>query len=287
MTLTGALTAVLVIALTAGLAGLGVMLVSEVLQIGAAPWSQWPGAALAALILAFMIAIRSLEEHTRSVYAALKSNDLEQGRLRTGMIVGRDTADLPESELVRATVECVAESLSDGIAAPLFWATVGALLGGPVGLAMGAVSYRAINTMDSMFGYRNEHYRDFGRVPARLDDLVNLIPARLAAAGVALAALLLPGERAWSALRIWWRDGLAHSSPNAGQCEAAFAGALNIQLGGTNTYGGMLYPKPTIGDAGTLLAPEHILRANRLMLASGIIFTVAVSVILLIVSSLL
>ena len=227
----------------------------------------------AALLLAFMIATRSLEYHALAVYRALCDGDLVLARERTSWIVGRDTAELPESELVRATVECVAESVSDGISGPLFYAAVGGWLGGVPGAAAGAVAYRSINTMDSMFGYRNVKYRDFGSFPARLDDLANLLPARLSVPAIILAAWVLRAAPL-KALRIWWRDALKHTSPNAGQGEAAFAGTMGVQLGGDNLYGGVVVEKPRIGDRTQELQRDHILQAVRLMLVAVLWFTI-------------
>ncbi|MCR9141814.1 MAG: adenosylcobinamide-phosphate synthase CbiB [bacterium] len=246
----------------------------------------------AALIVSFMIAVRSLEDHALVVYRALVREDLSFARERAGWIVGRDTHDLPEPELVRATVECVAESISDGVSGPLFFAAVGGLIGAAclkdagagaaIGAAMGAVGYRAINTMDSMFGYRNARYTFFGRVPARLDDLANLLPARLTVPAIILAALIARESFVQSA-RIWWRDALKHTSPNAGQGEAAFAGALNIQLGGTNLYAGVPVVKPLIGpqDRSAPLERAHILRAVRLMFLTVLWFTIGLAGVIL------
>ncbi len=226
-----------------------------------------------ALLLAFMIATRSLESHALAVYRALRDGDLALARERTSWIVGRDTAQLPEAELVRATVECVAESVSDGISGPLFYAAVGGWLGGVPGAAAGAVVYRSVNTMDSMFGYRNAKYRDFGAFPARLDDLANLLPARLSVPAIVLAAWVLRAAPL-NAIRIWWRDALKHTSPNAGQGEAAFAGALAVQLGGDNLYGGVVVEKPRIGDRTQELRRDHILKAVRLMVVAVLWFTI-------------
>lgn len=230
----------------------------------------------AALIVSFMIAARSLESHALAVLHALQSENLPLARERTGWIVGRETAQLPAGELVRATVECVAESISDGVTAPLFFAAVGGYLGGPPGAAVGAVLYRSINTMDSMFGYRSARYVNFGWIPARLDDAANLIPARLSVPAIVLAAVVI-GENAGRALRTWWRDALKHTSPNAGQGEAAFAGALGVRLGGANIYGGVTVIKPEIGEAFEVLNRRHILRAVRLMLVAVLWFTIGLS----------
>ncbi len=206
------------------------------------------------------LAARDLARHSRRVYQALAAGDLGLARRRVAMIVGRETEGLDEAGVCRATVESVAENLVDGVAAPLFWA----MLGGPVA----ALLYKAVNTMDSLFGYKNERYREFGWAPARLDDLANYLPARIAALLVVVAAGLL-GYSPGAALRVWRRDRRHHASPNSGQSEAAVAGALGIQLGGPARYFGRLVDKPCLGDPRTPISRRHILAANRLMFASS------------------
>jgi len=215
------------------------------------------GTAVSILIVYTTIAARDLARHSRAVYAALQNHDLSEARRRVAMIVGRETDKLSEEEVARAAVESVAESMVDGVCAPLFYA----FIGGPAA----AMLYKAINTADSMFGYKNERYREFGWAAARLDDLANFIPARLTGLLVPLAALLL-GLDAKSSWRIFWRDRKNHSSPNSGHGEAAVAGALGIRLGGSSTYFGRVVVKPTIGDARQQIAAGHIPATNRLML---------------------
>jgi adenosylcobinamide-phosphate synthase len=159
-------------------------------------------------------------------------------------------------------VESVAESTVDGLTAPLFWA----IIGGP----LGALLYKAGNTMDSTFGYKNERYRHFGWAPARLDDLLNFLPARLSGVLMVVAAFILglDGRRAW---RIFRRDRLRHASPNSGHTEAAAAGALGLQFGGSNHYFGEVVVKPTIGDPGQMVEAGHILRINRLFITSAVL----------------
>jgi adenosylcobinamide-phosphate synthase len=212
--------------------------------------------AMSILILYTTIASRDLAKHSRAVYDALQNHDLPEARRRAGMIVGRETDKLSEEEVARAAVESVAESMVDGVCAPLFYAFVG----GPAA----AMLYKAINTADSMFGYRNERYREFGWAAARLDDLANFIPARLTGLLVPLAALLLRLD-ARSSWHIFRRDRKNHSSPNSGHGEAAVAGALGIRLGGSSIYFGQVVDKPTIGDEQQVSA-GHILVTNRLML---------------------
>lgn len=217
------------------------------------------GDALSIFLLYTTLASRDLMLHSHQVYRALVDGDLPAARQRVGWMVGRDTDQLDEPGVVRAAVESVAENLVDGVTAPLLFAA----LAGPVG----ALAYKAVNTLDSLFGYRNERYRDFGWASARLDDLVNYLPARLTAPLVPLAAALL-GLHPRDSWRVLWRDRHNHTSPNAGLTEAAFAGALGVQLGGLNHYQGQPSQKPTLGDPGEGLEPAHILSANNLMLVT-------------------
>ncbi len=209
------------------------------------------------------VAARDLVRHSQRVYAPLAGGNLPEARRRVACIVGRDTEGLDEAGIVRAAVETVAESTVDGVTAPLFYA----LIGGPVG----AMAYRTINTLDSTFGYRNERYLQFGWAAARLDDLANWLPARLTAPLMVLAAAL-SGRSAGRAWRTFRRDGRKHESPNAGLVEATMAGALNVQLGGTNLYEGEPLEKPVLGDPGEPLRPAHIQAANRLMLLTLALF---------------
>ena len=214
------------------------------------------------IIMYTSFAARDLWKHSQAVYGALKAENLKDARRKVGLIVGRDTTDLSEKEVSRAAVESVAESLVDGVTAPLFYA----FLFGPAG----AMAYKAINTADSMFGYKNEQYREFGWAGARLDDLANFIPARITAFLIPVAAFLL-GLNAHNSWRILLRDRKKHASPNSGHAEAAVAGALEVQLGGSNIYFGKVVEKPTIGDEGQQIMPGHILLANRLMLVTTIL----------------
>uniref|UniRef100_A0A831XFG0 Cobalamin biosynthesis protein CobD n=1 Tax=Geobacter metallireducens TaxID=28232 RepID=A0A831XFG0_GEOME len=197
------------------------------------------GVVVSALLGWTSLAARSLHGESKLVADALLRGDLPEARRFLSRIVGRDTADLPEQEIWRGAVETVAENSSDGVIAPLLFLMVG---GAPLALA-----YKAVNTLDSMVGYRNERYLRFGWASARFDDLANLVPARLTGLLMALAAPLvgLSGINAW---RIMLRDGRNHSSPNSGIPEAAAAGALGVRLGGTNFYFGKPVAKPTIGD---------------------------------------
>lgn len=199
-----------------------------------------PGKIAAGGILVWSsIAVRDLAGHALRVKKALDSGDQPLARSRVGMIVGRKTDTLGEEEIAKAAVESVAESFIDGVAAPLFWAAVF----GPIG----AVAYRSINTMDSMFGHKNERYLRFGRLAARADDAATWIPARLAALVPCLAAPVAGGSPI-AAVRILLRDRLKHESPNSAHGEAAFAGALELALGGPTEYAEGVIEKPFIGD---------------------------------------
>lgn len=204
------------------------------------------------------LAARSLYAESMSVYNALKRSDLSAAREAVGRIVGRDTAALDESGVSRACVETIAENCSDGVIAPLIFLAIG---GAPLG-----VLYKAINTMDSMLGYKNDRYLYFGRVAAKLDDAANYLPARIAALLMTVAATMIgqDGPNAWS---IFCRDRLNHTSPNSAHTEAVCAGALHIRLGGPSVYFGQIVTKPYIGNDDRPVEAEDICRANRLMFA--------------------
>ena len=192
----------------------------------------------------------------------MREGTLEQAQQAVARIVGRDTQRLDRAGVTRAAVETVAENFSDGVAAPLFYFFLG---GAPL-----ALCYKAINTMDSMVGYRNERYLYFGRWAARLDDGANWLPARLSALLLVAAAWLL-GEDGRGAWRIWRRDRRNHASPNAAQTEAAMAGALGVQLAGPAWYFGIRVEKPTIGEHQRPIVPEDILRSNRLLYGGSVL----------------
>lgn len=214
--------------------------------------------AVMALFCYWMLAAKSLKDESMKVYRELKKEDLKAARRAVSMIVGRDTDQLTAEGVTKAAVETVAENASDGVMAPLLYLAVG----GPV---LGAF-YKAVNTMDSMVGYKNEKYLYFGRFAARVDDVLNYIPARLSALFM-VAAAGLTGLSAKNAWKIFKRDRYNHASPNSAQTEAAMAGALGVQLAGDAWYFGTLYKKKTIGDALRPVECEDIRRANRLMYA--------------------
>lgn len=208
------------------------------------------------------LASRGLAMESGRVYEALREGDLNAARASVARIVGRDTERLDAEGVAKAAVETVAENFSDGVAAPLLCMMLG---GAPLALA-----YKAINTMDSMVGYKSEQYLYFGRAAAKLDDAANYLPSRVAALFWIAASWLLgfDGRRAY---QIWRRDARRHASPNAGQTESACAGALGIRLGGDAWYFGRRYEKATLGDARRACEPEDILRANRMMVCAGLL----------------
>lgn len=258
----GILTVILVIGITGGaafcilfLAGL----IHPVLQF-----------VLESIMCYQMLATKSLKDESMKVYRELKKGDLAGARTAVSMIVGRDTDRLDGEGVAKAAVETVAENTSDGIIAPMFYMAFFGAVGGFV--------YKAVNTMDSMIGYKNDKYLYFGRAAAKLDDAVNYVPARLSALLMIAAAWLL-GLNGKKAFQIWRRDRYNHASPNSAQTESVCAGALGVMLAGDAWYFGKLSRKKTIGDPGRKVVCEDIRTANRLLYAAsalGIVLAAAV-----------
>ena len=212
--------------------------------------------AVNAVICCFMLAAKSLKTESMKVYTALENDDTEAARTAVSMIVGRDTAVLDRKGIIKAAVETVAENFSDGVIAPMFYM----MFFGPAA----GVLYKAINTMDSMVGYKNEKYINFGFCAAKLDDIVNFIPSRLSALFLIMTAPLC-GQSAGNAWKIFIRDRKNHASPNSAQTEAACAGAMGVRLAGNAYYFGKLYKKPFIGDDINEIEPRHIVIVNKMM----------------------
>ena len=262
---------------TAELIGGGVLVLFTLVVSGGVPWIilyatglihpalQW---AAGAFMCYQLLAVKCLRDESMKVYNALKSGTIEDGRRAVSMIVGRDTQALDEKGVVKAAVETVAENFSDGVLAPMFYM----LIGGPVLMFI----YKGINTMDSMVGYKNDRFLYFGRCAAKLDDVANYIPSRIAGLMLILAAYIGPfsGKDAW---RIFLRDRRKHASPNSAQTESAAAGALQIQLAGNAYYFGKLHEKQFIGDPIREIEMDDIKRMNNLMYIastlSAVIFT--------------
>ena len=217
-----------------------------------------------------LFATKALRDESMKVYDALNSGDLEASRTAVSMIVGRDTDNLSKEGVAKAAVETVAENTSDGVIAPLIFMVI---FGAPLGFF-----YKAANTMDSMLGYKNETYMYFGRTAAKLDDILNYLPARISAFLMMLSAFFLRLD--WKgAIRIFRRDRYNHASPNSAQTEAVCAGALQIQLAGDAYYFGTLHEKKTIGDKQRDVVPEDICTANLLLYLSSFLGLFLVSVI--------
>ena len=240
----------------------GTFLLTSLVCLGAARISPWLGLAVQMFWCGQALAAKGLAQESMNVYRELVKDDLPAARKAVSRIVGRDTEALTAEGVTKAAVETVAENASDGVIAPLLYMLLG---GAPL-----ALTYKAINTMDSMLGYKNEKYLYFGRAAAKLDDVANYIPSRLAALLWIMAAAFTRND-AKGAWRIWRRDRRNHASPNSAQTESACAGALNVQLAGPAYYFGEYYPKPTIGDAVRPIEPEDIRRADRMMYAESLL----------------
>lgn len=243
---------------------LTVLMVTALLLILAYRIHPVAGVILEMIMTYQILATKCLKVESMKVYKALKKDDLEGARYAVSMIVGRDTQVLDATGVAKAAVETVAENTSDGVIAPLIYLAIG----GPI---LGFM-YKAINTMDSMVGYKNDKYMYFGRCAAKLDDVVNYIPARISAL-LMIAVSFLPGKAydgkgAW---RIWRRDRRKHASPNSAQTEAVCAGSLGVQLAGDASYFGKIVKKPTIGDAHRPVEYEDIKRANGLLYRTAIL----------------
>ena len=240
----------------------GTLALTSIVCMGAAALHPLLGLAVQMFWCGQALAAKGLVQESMNVYRELTKPDLPAARIAVSRIVGRDTQALTAEGVTKAAVETVAENASDGVIAPLFYMLLG---GAPL-----ALTYKAINTMDSMVGYKNTQYLYFGRAAAKLDDIANYLPSRIAAL-LWVAAAVLTGNDARNAWRIWRRDRRNHASPNSAQTESACAGALNVQLAGPAYYFGEYYPKPTIGDAVRPIEPEDIRRADRMMYAESLL----------------
>lgn len=226
------------------------------------------------LLIYTTLATKCLKDEAVKIYKVLKTGDVEKSRIQLSYIVGRDTQHLDEGEIIRATVETVAENTVDGIIAPMFYAFIG---GAPL-----AMAYKAINTLDSTVGYKNEKYKDLGFASAKIDDIANYIPARISVLLMMIGSFVL-GYDYKNSSKIAIRDRKNHKSPNCAYPEGAVAGALGVQLGGTNVYFGEVVYKPTIGDKIREIQIEDIVKTNKIMYATSmssiIIFTLICKVI--------
>ncbi len=253
----GALLACLVIGITWGSVAFFIRILTDIHSV--------LGACVAVFFIYTSLAVKDLGVEAMRVYHALDKEDLDDARKNVALIVGRDTERMTREEIIRASVETVAENIVDGIVSPLFYACIG---GAPLALA-----YKAVNTLDSMVGYKNDEYKDLGFVSARLDDIANFIPARITALIVPLAALLAGKDfaHAWQVIA---RDRRKHPSPNSGIPEAAVAGALRIQIGGINYYQGKPSLKPFIGDDMESLTIGHITDSIKISRLSAVLILI-------------
>ena len=234
----------------------------------------WLGFILESIFFWQIIAAKSLKTESMKVYKAFEEGDTEKARKAVSMIVGRDTASLTAEGITKAAVETVAENTSDGVTAPLIFA---ALFG-----ASGGFLYKAVNTMDSMVGYKNDKYLYFGRFAAKCDDVFNFIPARITAYFMIISSFIL-GLDGKNAFKIFLRDRFNHASPNSAQTEAVCAGALDVMLAGDAYYFGKLYKKKTIGDNIRKIEPKDIKNANNLMYMTSVLILIVLSILLYIV----
>ncbi len=252
----------------AGIVAVGIVLIAVVsfttLLINiASSISEFSGAVVSLFIIYLSFALKSLADHAMAVYEALAVGDVALAKQKVGMIVGRDTVNMDEKDIVTACVESVAESTVDGVTAPIFYA----IIAGPVG----AMAYKAVNTMDSMFGYKNEKYIHFGWAAARLDDIANYVPARITAFMFVVAAFLL-GK---CAKRTFWTivlDGAKSESPNSGLVEAGMAGALGIALGGGRSYDGVKTVAPVKGVSFNAITCKTLPEAIKVSTVGSVLF---------------
>jgi adenosylcobinamide-phosphate synthase len=219
----------------------------------------WLATAASVLLIYTTLSSRCLSDEARAILRLLLAGDIVNARKQLSRIVGRDTQDLNEKGIARATIESVSENSVDGIIAPLFYAVLG---GAPL-----AMAYKAINTLDSMVGYKDDSYREFGWFSARMDDVANFIPARLCLIIIPIATIVLWPSRAVKSFAAMLRDGTKNPSPNSGYPEAGFAGALGIQLGGDTMYKGVVHQKQFLGDKEKDIEAEDIGKSMRLMWA--------------------
>jgi adenosylcobinamide-phosphate synthase len=245
----------------------GTYLLTYLLIAVSAAIHAWFGYGVEIVLIYFCIAARSLEDAAMEIQDCLVQNRVGEARKKVALVVGRDVQKYHAGEIARAVVETVAENLVDGVTAPLFFAAIG---GAPL-----AMAYKMANTLDSMVGYKNEAYFRFGKASARIDDILNFLPARLSVSVISLASQILSGTGVRS-LKTAVLEGAHHSSPNAGFPEAAFAGALAVKLNGPNYYQGKLVPKPFIGVKFGQSKPVHIKKACDIMLLAASLWLAAV-----------
>ena len=263
-----------------------VILISNAIYLLLKEYTFQYGYLLQVFLVYSLIAGKDLIKHTQIIIKELKADRINEARQAVSMIVGRDTSKLERSGVAKAAIESVAENFTDGVLSPLFWYAIGGLVAFTFNLDMFScsivfmLSFKVVSTLDSMIGYRNEKYEKFGKIAAKLDDVLNFIPARISIFILTLSAFCtkLNYKKSWT---IGWRDRLKHKSPNAGHSEATVAGALDITLGGTSMYAFGEVVKPTLGDGGKKVGFEEIARANQLIQFSGFLTLMVLSLIFL------
>ncbi len=238
--------------------------------------AHWAGLVASAICVYFTIALRSLISHANDVEKPLKNHDLSNARRKVGMIVSRDIETLDERGVIRSCLESMGENLIDGITSAFFWVIIGWIFWGVYGAVICSVVFRAANTLDATFGYKNLRYRKFGTFPARLDDVLNYIPARLTALAMSLAALIL-GMYAMNTLQCAWHSRKKHPSPNSTWGMASLAGALGVVLGGPTCYNGVWKKYPEWGRDLELLSIRHIKGAKKLIIVTTIIWVLVMA----------
>ena len=256
---------------------------STLIVIGSYMINKYLGIVVESILTCYILAARSLCKESMAVSKELAKGDIPGARYKLSMIVGRDTAELSEEEIVKAAVETVSENTSDGVIAPLIYTAIG----GPI---LGFL-YKAVNTMDSMLGYKNDRFKDFGFFAAKADDVFNFLPSRISAlfmiAGAFVLRIFSKAYDPKGAAKIWKRDRLNHKSPNSAQTESVCAGALGLKLGGPHLYGGVMVDKPFIGDEIRSAEIFDVRRSNKLMFMTEVLSAVVLFLILMTVLFLL
>ena len=256
---------------------------ATLIVIGSYMINKYLGIVVESILTCYILAARSLCKESMAVSKELAKGDIPGARYKLSMIVGRDTAELSEEEIVKAAVETVSENTSDGVIAPLIYTAIG----GPI---LGFL-YKAVNTMDSMLGYKNDRFKDFGFFAAKADDVFNFLPSRISAlfmiAGAFVLRIFSKAYDPKGAAKIWKRDRLNHKSPNSAQTESVCAGALGLKLGGPHLYGGVMVDKPFIGDEIRSAEISDVRRSNKLMFMTEVLSAVVLFLILMTVLFLL
>lgn len=237
-------------------------------------FNKWVNIVISIYLMYLIPSVKTLKDLTEDVYTSLKEKGIVEARVKLSYLVGRDTEQLDEKSVIKAAIETSAENTIDGFIAPLFYILIGNLFG--MGLMLGYI-YKTVNTLDSMVGYKNEKYREFGYYSAKFDDVMNFIPARFGSIMMIISGMILGYD--WkNAIKIFKRDRKNHSSPNSAHSESVVAGLLNIQLGGENKYFGEIVKKPSIGDRNEEVTGSHINRTNRVLVVTDVLTIIILTI---------